>query len=84
MGTLNTMSVYVSIPTSFPSFITGILLIFFLAISLAASSRLVVSLMVVTGLDMTCLAVKASGARLGSTSLLRTSRSVMIPTGLSL
>ena len=84
VGTLNTMSVYVSMPTSFPSFITGSLLIFFFAMSLAASSMLAVSFMVVIGLVITCLAVWVSGARLSSMILLRTSRSVMMPTGLSL
>ena len=51
--------------------------------SLAASSMLAVSMMVNTGLVMTCLAVRVSGARHGSTNLRRMSRSVMIPIGLS-
>jgi len=83
VGTLATMSVYVIIPTSLPLFMTGSLLTLFLAIRLAVSSMLAVSLMVSTGLVMICLAVRVSGARHGSTNLLRMSRSVMMPTGLS-
>lgn len=83
VGTLNTMSVKLTMPTILPSSMTGSLLILFFAISLAASSMLAVSLIVITGLVMICLAVNASGARHGSTSLLKMSRSVMIPTGLS-
>jgi len=83
VGTLATMSVYVIIPTSLPLFMTGSFLTLFLAISLAVSSMLAVSLMVSTGLVMICLAVRVSGARHGSTNLLRMSRSVMMPTGLS-
>lgn len=83
VGTLATMSVYVIIPTNLPLFMTGSLFTLFLAISLAVSSMLAVSLVVSTGLDMICLAVRVSGARHGSTNLLRMSRSVMMPTGLS-
>ena len=83
VGTLVTMSVKVTMPTSFWLFMTGSLLTLFLTISLAASSILAVSMMVNTGLVMTCLAVRVSGARHGSTNLLRMSRSVMMPTGLS-
>ena len=78
------MSVYVIMPTSLPLSITGSFLTLFLAISLAVSSMLAVSLIVSTGLVIICLAVKVSGARHGSTILLRMSRSVIMPTGLSL
>ena len=77
------MSVNVRMPTSFSLFITGTFLIFFFAMSFAASSMLAFSLIVVTGLVITCLAVRVSGARHGSTCLLRMSRSVMMPTDLS-
>ena len=70
-------------PTTSLLLVTGNFFTFFFAISLAASSMLAVSLMVMTGLVMTCLAVSVSGARHSSTILLRTSRSVMMPTGLS-
>ena len=83
VGTLATMSVYVIMPTILSLFMTGSFLTLFLAMSLAVSSMLAVSFVVSTGLVMICLAVRVSGARHGSTSLLRMSRSVMIPTGLS-
>lgn len=70
-------------PTRLLLLVTGSFLIFFLAMSLAASSMLAFSFMVITGLVMICLAVRFSGARHCSTSLMRMSRSVMIPTGLS-
>jgi len=76
------MSVKVRIPTSLPSFMTGRRFAFLVAMSLAASSMLAFSLMVITGLVMTCLAAMVSGARLSSTILLRMSRSVIIPIGL--
>lgn len=44
---------------------------------------LAVSLIVSTGLVITCLAVRVSGARHGSTILRSMSRSVIMPTGLS-
>jgi len=83
VGTLNTMSVKVSMPTSFSLFITGSLLTFFFAMSLAASSMLAFSLMAITGLVITCLAISVSGAKDGSIIFRRMSRSVMMPTGLS-
>ena len=77
------MSVKVRIPVSLPSFMTGRRFAFFEAMSFAASSMLAFSLMVITGLVMMCRAVTVSGARLSSTILVRISRSVMIPMGLS-
>lgn len=77
------MSVKVTMPTILLLFVTGRRLILFLAMSFAASSIVVFSFIVVTGLVMICLAVRVSGARHCSTSLLRMSRSVMMPTGLS-
>lgn len=70
-------------PTSLLLFVTGRRLILFLAMSFAASSIVVFSFIVVTGLVMICLAVRVSGAKHCSTNLLRMSRSVMMPTGLS-
>jgi len=70
-------------PASLPLFMTGSFLTFFFAISLAASSMLSVSLIVITGLVMICLAVRVSGAKHCSTKRWRMSRSVMMPTALS-
>ena len=72
----------VRIPTSLASLMTGRRFAFLVAMNLAASSMLAFSLMVITGLVITCLAVIVSGARLSSTILVRMSRSVMIPIGL--
>jgi len=82
-STLFAMSVKVTMPTSFSFFITGSFLTFFVAMSLAASSMLAVSLMVNTGVVMICLAVRVSGVKHGSTTLLSMSRSDITPTGLS-
>jgi hypothetical protein len=63
LGTSKTMSVEVMTPASLLLSMTGKVLTFFCAMSLAASSTVADSLMVTTGEDMICLAVKARGAK---------------------
>ena len=70
-------------PTILSFFMTGIFLTRFSAMSLTTSSTLADSHIVITGLVMICFAVMVSGDKHGSTTLLRTSRSDITPTGLS-